>query len=453
MKRMCAAVGCTVSLALGGTSVVARAEPALIALESGGLVALGSPQGEHFGPGALASAGVYLPLVPVLSCGAKLRAGLLSDGAAPREAWLDDPGMGTFETATLLVRARPLARPDETRRAAGLFVESGGGAAVTGRRVRAVAEAAVGYGLVAGAVTLAPVMRYLQVVQGSDALSDDDARLLMLGLELTLFDGRTAAPPVTNPLTPAPAPSPVHPEVGVVADRDKDGVHDALDRCIDVMEDRDWFNDDDGCPDIDNDGDQITDDKETCPNVPEDVDGFQDEDGCPERDNDGDKVVDAIDQCPNEPETVNGNSDQDGCPDEGLLELKNDRIVLEESVLFESERARVRHDAQPLLKVIVTLYKQHPEWIKLRIEGHADLQGSAEFNQELSERRANNVMRALVDLGIPAAMIESVGFGSSRPRDLRAGQQGDARNRRVEFVVVAQTPQAEPDAADAGRAK
>ena len=52
----------------------------------------------------------------------------------------------------------------------------------------------------------------------------------------------------------------------------------------------------------DSDGDGIPDDVDKCPNEPEDKDGFQDEDGCPDPDNDGDGIPDALDQCPNEPE-------------------------------------------------------------------------------------------------------------------------------------------------------
>lgn len=66
-------------------------------------------------------------------------------------------------------------------------------------------------------------------------------------------------------------------------------------------------------PDLDGDG--IPDASDRCPDVAEDRDGFQDADGCPEPDNDKDGITDANDQCPNEPETLNGVNDADGCPD------------------------------------------------------------------------------------------------------------------------------------------
>jgi hypothetical protein len=101
----------------------------------------------------------------------------------------------------------------------------------------------------------------------------------------------------------------------VGTDRDGDGIADAFDKCPDEPEDKDGFQDADGCPDPDNDMDGIPDAKDQCPNEPEDKDGFQDEDGCPDPDNDKDGIPDVKDKCPNEPETFNGYQDEDGCPD------------------------------------------------------------------------------------------------------------------------------------------
>jgi outer membrane protein OmpA-like peptidoglycan-associated protein len=99
------------------------------------------------------------------------------------------------------------------------------------------------------------------------------------------------------------------------ADNDDDGILDADDKCPNDPEDKDGFEDEDGCPDGDNDGDGIPDATDKCPQDPEDKDGFQDEDGCPEADNDGDGIPDDKDKCPNEAETVNGYEDEDGCPE------------------------------------------------------------------------------------------------------------------------------------------
>lgn len=98
-------------------------------------------------------------------------------------------------------------------------------------------------------------------------------------------------------------------------DRDDDGIANDADQCPDVAEDRDGYQDEDGCPDEDNDQDGIPDAADQCPADAEDIDQFQDEDGCPDTDNDGDGVLDANDAAPNEPEDVDGFQDADGAPD------------------------------------------------------------------------------------------------------------------------------------------
>jgi OOP family OmpA-OmpF porin len=100
-------------------------------------------------------------------------------------------------------------------------------------------------------------------------------------------------------------------------DSDGDGIPDVRDQCPDMPEDKDGFQDDDGCPDFDNDNDGIYDAQDKCPNDPEDFDGFEDQDGCPDIDNDHDGITDKLDKCPNAPEDIDGFADDDGCPDAG----------------------------------------------------------------------------------------------------------------------------------------
>ncbi|MFO7654453.1 MAG: thrombospondin type 3 repeat-containing protein [Candidatus Krumholzibacteriia bacterium] len=99
-------------------------------------------------------------------------------------------------------------------------------------------------------------------------------------------------------------------------DRDGDGIPDRRDACPDSPEDLDGFQDDDGCPDLDNDLDGVPDLRDAAPLEPEDYDGWQDEDGAPDLDNDGDGIPDALDLCPDQPEDFDGVEDDDGCPEE-----------------------------------------------------------------------------------------------------------------------------------------
>ena len=98
-------------------------------------------------------------------------------------------------------------------------------------------------------------------------------------------------------------------------DRDGDGIEDQDDGCPSEAEDKDGWEDEDGCPELDNDGDGLNDDVDPCPIEAEDMDGFEDDNGCPDTDNDKDGVNDGFDSCPNDPEDKDGDRDDDGCPD------------------------------------------------------------------------------------------------------------------------------------------
>ena len=98
-----------------------------------------------------------------------------------------------------------------------------------------------------------------------------------------------------------------------VHDRDGDGIDDELDQCPDLPEDKDGFQDEDGCPDTDNDDDGVPDQLDKCPNLKEDEDGFQDDDGCPDPDNDGDGILDVDDACPNVAGPANIDKKKNGC--------------------------------------------------------------------------------------------------------------------------------------------
>jgi OOP family OmpA-OmpF porin len=97
-------------------------------------------------------------------------------------------------------------------------------------------------------------------------------------------------------------------------DADGDLIDDDIDQCRELAEDRDGFEDDDGCPEGDNDQDTVPDQADRCPNQKEDLDGFHDDDGCPDLDNDGDQIADDEDACPNEAGVASPSSKHNGCP-------------------------------------------------------------------------------------------------------------------------------------------
>jgi len=224
-------------------------------------------------------------------------------------------------------------------------------------------------------------------------------------------------------------------------DNDTDGVPDSRDSCPDDPEDRDGFQDEDGCPDLDNDGDGVRDDQDHCPKSAEDMDNFEDLDGCPDNDNDGDGIPDTRDKCPNEPEVFNGNADDDGCPDAGkaLVELTKDKLVIKQEVKFKTNRAQVKMDSFQLLATVAKLLVLHPEITAVRVEGHTDARGRRNRNLKLSQARAEAVRNHLIELnGIEADRLQAVGYGPDRPVASNDNKRGRALNRRVEFTIVAQ---------------
>lgn len=100
---------------------------------------------------------------------------------------------------------------------------------------------------------------------------------------------------------------------------------------------------------------------------------------------------------------------------------------------FDTDKASLRPDAQPVITEIVKLLNGDPA-LKLSIEGHTDNTGTAERNRELSGQRANAVMAALVTRDIAADRLTAAGFGPDRPVAGNGDEAGRAKNRRVELV-------------------
>ena len=119
-------------------------------------------------------------------------------------------------------------------------------------------------------------------------------------------------------------------------------------------------------------------------------------------------------------------------------------ITLSGSVLFASGKSELLPSAQSKLNDIATaLTEQDPESTMV-VEGHTDSQGAAEFNQQLSQRRAEAVRAYLVSRGIASDRITAEGHGLSRPVADNTSAEGRANNRRVEIVVNKKAPAATP---------
>jgi outer membrane protein OmpA-like peptidoglycan-associated protein len=227
-------------------------------------------------------------------------------------------------------------------------------------------------------------------------------------------------------------------------DRDADGIPDIDDQCAGEPEDKDGFEDGDGCPDLDKDGDGIADEDDGCPLEPEDKDGFEDGDGCPDLDNDGDGIADEVDGCPMEAEIVNGYRDEDGCPDQKLTLVQLDRdkgkIDIKQKVFFRRGSARLSPRSFGLLGQVSQVLRENDD-LRVRIEGHTDATGSNSTNLRLSQSRADAVRNYLVRLGVDPDRLVAVGYGEEQPIASNATRSGRERNRRVEFTILGAQPE------------
>ena len=102
-------------------------------------------------------------------------------------------------------------------------------------------------------------------------------------------------------------------------------------------------------------------------------------------------------------------------------------------ILFDVDKASLRPESQKSLQEIVKLMRNYPD-LKLEVHGHTDNQGSADYNRDLSQRRAETVKTYLTTYGTDASRLEAKGFGLSQPVASNDTEEGRAKNRRVELV-------------------
>ncbi|HEX4336814.1 MAG TPA: OmpA family protein [Polyangiaceae bacterium] len=420
-----------------------------------------------FGGAGLISA--ELPLLRQVGADLQISTLLLAKGDPPRDPALLPEGGAHAVIGALGLMAHPFASKDPTKptKLSGIWASGHFGATTTGGLFRAAADLQTGYDFLfdRGRYGIGPTVGLMHVFQPDSELRPDDANILLFGIHAVydtapripveldrdhdgILDEVDACPDVPEDRDGFQdgdgCPDP---------DNDKDGVLDSVDHCPDIAEDRDGFEDADGCPDPDNDKDGIPDAQDRCPDEAEDVDGFEDSDGCPDPDNDKDGLPDKEDLCPNEPETKNGYADEDGCPDEEQVRVVGQKIVLDDRVNFEQNNARIREVSFPLLERLSRLLKAHPEYIHIEVQGHTDQRGTAEYNRKLSEDRANSVLEFLVKQGVDHGRLNAVGFGSEHLLVDKSNERALYLNRRVEFQITrapadgGAVPASPPDAA------
>jgi OOP family OmpA-OmpF porin len=136
------------------------------------------------------------------------------------------------------------------------------------------------------------------------------------------------------------------------------------------------------------------------------------------KDSDGDGVTDDLDKCPNTP--GGAKVDERGC------------WSYEAVVLFDFDSYKLRSEALPLLVDPASILKKEPE-IAIEIEGHTCNLGPDEYNQKLSENRANAVMEYFKSRGVAVDKMTVKGYGESKPAYPNDSKANRAKNRRVEL--------------------
>jgi OmpA-OmpF porin, OOP family len=198
-------------------------------------------------------------------------------------------------------------------------------------------------------------------------------------------------------------------------DRDGDGIPDKDDECPDVPG-LAKFN---GCPDTDEDG--VPDHKDKCPNTPKGCP--VDEHGCP-LDSDGDGVIDCEDKCP----TVPGPASNQGCP------LEWEDLVIP-TIYFDFDKATLKPEGIAELDKLVDKILASKEY-NLVIGGHTCDIGTSNYNMELSEKRAQAVVKYLLSKGVNNAYVGSNNYGEDKPAVSNTSIDNRKQNRRAEFEVA-----------------
>jgi outer membrane protein OmpA-like peptidoglycan-associated protein len=120
------------------------------------------------------------------------------------------------------------------------------------------------------------------------------------------------------------------------------------------------------------------------------------------------------------------------------VERVGEGIVVEFSsnVLFGFDKSNLSADAKMNLDKLVTVLNTYPD-TDIEVQGHTDSKGSESYNQRLSVRRAGEVSDYLRANSIPTSRISIKGFGETVPKYTNDTDNGQTKNRRVEFLITA----------------
>jgi outer membrane protein OmpA-like peptidoglycan-associated protein len=118
-------------------------------------------------------------------------------------------------------------------------------------------------------------------------------------------------------------------------------------------------------------------------------------------------------------------------------ERVKDRIYTLQDVYFNTDKATLRESSYDALNDLLSAMQTNKA-MRVEIAGHTDDRASAEYNKDLSQRRAESVKAYLVENGIAKDRIRAKGYGESEPVASNETEEGRQKNRRVEVRVLKQ---------------
>lgn len=115
--------------------------------------------------------------------------------------------------------------------------------------------------------------------------------------------------------------------------------------------------------------------------------------------------------------------------------LLTDGKIVTTGIRFDVNKATIKEESMGVINDIYKIMNNYPD-LRFSIQGHTDSDGAEAMNKMLSDMRAKAVMERLIEMGISADRLESVGFGESKPVNSNSTPEEKALNRRVEFVKL-----------------
>ena len=118
-----------------------------------------------------------------------------------------------------------------------------------------------------------------------------------------------------------------------------------------------------------------------------------------------------------------------------LTPIKKGEVFIVKNLFFATNKTRILKTSEEALNDLYMYLARNPQ-VRIRIIGHTDSVGKDEANQKLSDGRANEVMKDLIERGISAERLEAEGRGESQPIDTNDTEEGRQNNRRVEIEIL-----------------